>query len=275
MTEPKILQISQFRQELAPRPKDSHKGMNGHVLVVGGELGFSGAPRMAAEAALRVGAGLVSVATRKAHAFAINMVRPEIMSHGVENEKALASLIDKATVIVLGPGLGRSAWSKKLFTAVLKSKRPLIVDADGLNLLAEKPMKKNDWILTPHVGEAARLLKVTPIDIQRDRIDAIQKLQKKYGGVVVLKGSQTLVKDDKQLVVSEAGNPGMASAGMGDVLSGVIGGLLAQHFSIFNAAGCGVLVHALAGDKAAALYGERGIIATDLYPFLHQLVNFS
>ena len=256
MNKPITLHISQFKQAFSARPKEAHKGIFGHVLVVGGENGFAGAARMAAEAALRVGAGLVSVATRKAHAFTINVACPEIMSHGVEDEKSLTLLMKKATVIVVGPGLGRSTWGKKLLKSVLKSKKPLLVDADALNILAEKPICKSDWILTPHVGEAARLLNVIPEKIEADRCAAIQALQKKFGGIVVLKGAGSLVKGPEAFSICEAGNPGMASGGMGDVLSGVIGGLLAQHFSLFNAAACGVLIHAMAGDLAAREKGN-------------------
>lgn len=268
------LDMKQFAEVLKPRKRDAHKGLYGHILVVGGEYGYSGAVRMAAEAALRVGAGLVSVATRPEHAFTLNIMRPEIMSHGVNNERALKPLADKATVIIIGPGLGQSLWSKKLLQCVLKSKKPLIVDADALNLLAKKPVKYGDWVLTPHPGEAARLLKISSEKVQSDRLSAVKKIQAKFGGVCVLKGHGSLIMGgDEAPSLCKAGNPGMATAGMGDILSGVIGGLAGQQLSLLIAAQLGVLIHATAGDLVAKQNGERGMIATDLLPFLHRLVN--
>lgn len=270
-----VLELKQFSHFLQPRARDANKGQFGHVLVVGGDYGFSGASRMAGEAALRVGAGLVSIATRPEHALVLNIARPELMCHGISSSQDLEPLIARANVIVVGPGMGRSPWAQKLLYTVLKSeKNVVVVDADGLNLLAEKPVKKSNWILTPHPGEAARLLKKTAQEIQQDRIKAITELQQKYGGVAVLKGAGTLVLGpDSGLFICKAGNPGMASGGTGDILSGVIGGLLAQGLSLIDAAKLGVLVHAMAGDLAAKEKGERGMIAMDLIPFLRQLVN--
>lgn len=267
------LHLSHFVQYLSRRPKDSHKNNFGHVLVVGGEWGFSGAVRMASEAALRVGAGLVSVATRKDHAFVLNSSRPELMCHGISSARSLNSLIAKATVIIIGPGLGQSPWAKALVAAIFKCKQPLVVDADALHLLAEKPQKKNNWILTPHPGEAAHLLKITNAAVQANRLSAVKLLQKKFGGVAVLKGAGTLVDGPDSIpAICTAGNPGMATAGMGDILSGVIGGLLAQQIPLIAAAKLGVLIHGLAGDRAAK-EGERGMIASDLLPHLRFLVN--
>ena len=266
------LHLEQFQNYLKPRARDSHKGDFGHVLIIGGDVGFSGAVRMAAEAALRVGAGLVSVATRPEHAFMINAERPEIMSHAVSSVVSLNVLLEKATTIVLGPGLGRSKWSQTLFNAVIKCEQPMVVDADGLNLLAEKPFKKSNWILTPHAGEAGRLLKKTPAEIQSDRESQVKLLQKEYDGFVVLKGAGSLIAGPSLLAMCEAGNPGMATGGMGDVLSGVLGGLIAQKIPLNIASKLGVLIHAMAGDMAAKM-GERGMIASDLMPFLRKIVN--
>lgn len=275
MNEPiEKLHLTQFASYLKPRPRDGYKGLYGHVLVVGGDYGFSGAIRMAAEAALRVGVGLVSIATRVEHAAMLNILRPELMCHGVSSEKGLAKYLDKATVVVIGPGLGQSSWAKKLLSQVIKSKKPLVVDADALNILASKPLKYTNWILTPHPGEAARLLKKKTTEIQSDRLSAIKALQEKMGGVCVLKGAGSLIlASNEPIAICDAGNPGMATAGMGDVLSGVIGGLLAQDIPLFDAAKLGVLIHAEAGDLAAK-EGQRGMIATDLFPFLRRLVNF-
>ncbi len=267
------LQLNQFKDYLKPRQRAAHKGDFGHVLVVGGDYGFSGAVRLAAEAALRVGAGLVSVATRPEHALTLNVMRPEMMCHGIRTMKEFQALCKKATVIVIGTGMGRSAWAKQLLAASIKTKKPLVVDADALNLLAEKPTHYPNWILTPHPGEAARLLKTTTDEVQHDRVTAIRKLQNKYAGVCILKGAGSLVLGpNSTITMCDQGNPGMASGGMGDVLSGVIGGLVAQHIPLDIAAQLGVVVHAAAGDLAAR-DGERGMLALDLMPYLRKLVN--
>lgn len=261
------------RTPLPRRDRCAHKGSCGHVLIVGGELGYSGAARMAGEAALRVGAGLVSIATRPEHSGLMNLGRPELMCHGVEAAGQLAVLLAKADVVVVGPGLGQSAWAKALFNAALASGKPMVIDADGLNLLADAPTAKSNWILTPHPGEAARLLNCSTVDIQQDRFAAASSLQASYGGVVILKGAGTLIASEHQLAVSNTGNPGMASGGMGDVLAGVIAGLLAQGLSLQDAAQQGVYNHGLAADLAAEKDGERGLLAGDLMPYLRQLVN--
>jgi hydroxyethylthiazole kinase-like uncharacterized protein yjeF len=267
------LALFRFATYLQPRPREFHKGDAGHLLIVGGNQGFAGAVILAGEAALRTGAGLVSIATRVEHAGFLSVSRPELMCHGVAAESDLSPLLEKADVIVVGPGLGQTAWSKMLLTAVLTSEKPVLVDADGLNLLAENPLKKSNWILTPHPGEAARLLKQTVESVQHNRVASVQKIQNVFGGVSILKGMGSLiVGESSEPVICTAGNPGMATAGMGDVLSGVIGGLLAQGLPLEIGAQLGVLMHALAGD-AAAEHGERGMIASDLMGYLREVVN--
>lgn len=258
------------------RKRTAHKGDFGHVLVIGGDYGMGGAVHMAAEAAARAGAGLVSVATRKEHIAAINRIRPEIMCHNIDNHATLSKLIKQATIIAIGPGLGQSAWSKKIFSKILNTaiKKTLIIDADALNLLAQKKFKSNFWILTPHPGEAGRLLNVSTVDIQNDRLNAIQKLQKKYGGLIVLKGANTLIYDGQNIPsICQAGNPGMATGGMGDILTGLIAGLAAQKIALNKAAELGVSLHAEAGDLATKEYGERGLLATDLLLYVRKLLN--
>ncbi|MGZ4955874.1 MAG: NAD(P)H-hydrate dehydratase [Methylobacter sp.] len=272
----KSLEASATRVVKVPLPRrsrDAHKGNCGHVLIVGGELGYSGAVRMAGEAALRVGAGLVTIATRAEHSGLMNLNRPELMCHGVETPEQLITLLAKIDVVVVGPGLGQSDWAKALLNAAISAEKPMVIDADGLNLLAAAPTIKPDWILTPHPGEAARLLKCSTADIQQDRFAAALSLQAGYGGVAVLKGAGTLIASGRQLAVSNTGNPGMASGGMGDVLSGVIAGLLAQGLSMQDAAQQGVYNHGLAADLAVEKDGERGLLACDLMPYLRQLVN--
>lgn len=259
---------------ISPRPRDAHKGLFGHVLVIGGDYGMAGAVRMTGEAAARVGAGLVSVATRPEHIAAVVATRPELICHGIQQTNELTQLLQRATVIALGPGLGQSDWSQALFAYSVTAKQPKIVDADALNLLAQQPQQRTDWILTPHVGEAARLLNCTTAEIQHDRLAAAQALQNKFKGVIVLKGAGTIViGPDHQPTICQAGNPGMASGGMGDVLTGVIAGLVAQGLSWLQAAELGVYLHATAGDLAAQAMGERGLLATDLMSYLHKQVN--
>ncbi|PJD93317.1 MAG: NAD(P)H-hydrate dehydratase [Legionella sp.] len=263
------LSLEEIYSYLKPRPNDAHKGMFGRVLVIGGDYGMPGAVRLAAESALRVGAGLVTVATRKAHVTAIMSGRPELLCYGMNSSfKLLPQLLQQATVIVLGPGLGQSAWSKRLFQAILNSDRPMVIDADGLNWLARHPhiSKSKNWILTPHPGEAARLLGGSIGDVQSDRYAALRALEQRYGGVIVLKGAGTLIGTANQdLRHCLAGNPSMATAGMGDVLSGMIAGLLAQGLTPWEAAQAGVMMHATAGDRAAAQRGSRVLLASDLF----------
>jgi len=257
---------------LPRRDRCSHKGNYGHVLIVGGDSGYSGAARLAGEAALRVGAGLVSIATRAEHAGLMNLNRPELMCHGVESARQLAGLLEKVSVVVIGPGLGQSDWAKELFMATITAQKLLIIDADGLNLLARSPVKNPDWILTPHPGEAARLLSCSTAGIQQDRFAAVAAIQAKYDGIAILKGAGTLIASENDCAVSTTGNPGMASGGMGDVLAGVIAGLLAQGLSLKNAAQQGVHIHGLAADLAADKDGERGLLASDLMPYLRRVV---
>ncbi|MGR8941199.1 MAG: NAD(P)H-hydrate dehydratase [Gammaproteobacteria bacterium] len=262
-----------LHKPMRPRERCGHKGNMGHVLVVGGDLGYSGAARMAGEAALRVGAGLVSIATRPEHAGLMNLNRPELMCRGVDDGTELIPLLEKADVVVLGPGLGQGRWGQSLFDAALRSDKMIVLDADGLNLLAASPTCKPDWILTPHPGEAGRLLQVSAASVQQDRFAAAAALRATYGGVAVLKGAGSLIASGEDIGVSTTGNPGMASGGMGDVLSGVIAGLWAQGMSARDAAEQGVFLHGRAADLAAVKDGERGLLATDLLPFLRQLVN--
>jgi ADP-dependent NAD(P)H-hydrate dehydratase / NAD(P)H-hydrate epimerase len=263
---------NEWRPRLAPRARTAHKGDHGHVLIVGGAPGMGGAVRLAAEAALRSGAGLVSVAVSPEVAHALNIGRPEIMSHAVHTPVDLAPLVARATVIALGPGLGQSSWAVSMWAALRDCAQPLILDADALNLLARDPALRADWILTPHPGEAARLLgDRDTAAIARDRLAAVAALQSRYGGTVVLKGAGTLVQAAALNVIA-GGNPGMATGGMGDVLTGVIAALVAQGLAGADAAAAGAALHAAAGDAAAAA-GERGLLASDLLPWLRTLVN--
>lgn len=266
-----LLQSDADLRVLGVRPRTAHKGRFGHVLVVGGDHGMAGAALMAGRAALRAGAGLVSVATRADHAAALTAAQPELMVHAVERVEALDPLLKAADVVALGPGLGQDEWARALYARVIAAEVTVLLDADALNLLARLPRRREDWILTPHPGEAARLLQCSAADIQARRIDSLHALRERYGGTVVLKGAGTAVSGEWPRICP-CGNPGMAVGGMGDVLSGVIVGLWAQGQPAQEAAALGVLAHALAGDRAA-VRGERGLLPTDLLAELRAVVN--
>lgn len=255
---------------LPKREKDASKGDFGHALIIGGDYGMAGAVRMAGEACARVGAGLTSVVSHEDHVASIITERPELMAHG---EKDLHDLLKKANVIAIGPGLGTGEWGQQLLATVLATDLPIIMDADALNLLAQQKTKIANWILTPHPGEASRLLACSIDDIQQDRTKAAKALQKTYGGVVVLKGAGTVVcGENHPIFINTTGNPGMASGGMGDVLTGVITGFVAQGLHLYDAACLGVYCHGKAGDLAAEK-GERGLLATDVIAHLRDVVN--
>ncbi|MGF6419861.1 hydroxyethylthiazole kinase-like uncharacterized protein yjeF [Stenotrophomonas sp. AN71] len=258
---------------LPPRRANTHKGESGHVLCVGGNHGSGGAIAMAAEAALRAGAGLLSLGTRRDHVGPMLARLPEAMTHALEDSGALPRLLDKANVVAIGPGLGQDEWAHALFARVLASTKPLVVDADALNLLAQDPRALPAAILTPHPGEAARLLGCSTAEIQADRYACAQALAERFHAVVVLKGAGTIVAaSGHRPRLIAAGNPGMAVGGMGDLLTGIIAGLRAQGLAAFDAAAAGALLHALAGDVAAA-NGARGLLPTDLLAPLRRLAN--
>ena len=256
-----------------PRSRTAHKGQHGHVLVIGGGEGMAGAARLAGEGALRSGAGLVSLATHPDHAAFAGATCPELICHAVATAQELRALIKSASVLLVGPGLGRSTWAKSLLAAVLEASQPLVIDADALNLLASAPARRTNQVLTPHPGEAARLLHQDTATIQRDRFAAAQAITQQYGGTTVLKGAGSVIYADGQLpVICAAGNPGMATAGTGDVLAGVIAALIAQGMETSAAAVAGVCAHACAGDAAAA-QGERGMLARDVIAELRGVLN--
>lgn len=258
---------------LPTRAPNVHKGNFGHVLIIGGDFGFPGAPVLAALGALRVGAGLVTLASHQATITGINAYHPEIMCHAIDEPNALDSILTKATVIVLGPGLGRTAWSQDIYNRVITTQLPLVLDADGLFFLSQQPCKNLHRVLTPHPGEAAAMLNQTQLAPIAQRTKVLSELITKYNSTVVLKGAGTLVASPHSATeICTAGNPGMASGGMGDLLAGIIAGLIAQGMSPDLAARLGVCVHAMAGDSAAQ-FGQRGIIATDLLLPIQQLMS--
>jgi len=256
------------------RPRDGHKGSFGRVLVVGGDIGMPGAVRLAAEAACRMGAGLVTIATRCEHAALIAAARPELIVRGVEGSGELRTLAAASDVIAIGPGLGCGSWGQAMLREALDLQRPLIVDADALNLLARDPVQRDDWVLTPHPGEAARLLGCDSAEVQDDRLRAAAELVRRYAGVCVLKGAGTLIaagEDAPRLCVD--GGPALAVPGSGDVLTGAIAGLRAQGMTADGAARLGVWLHARAGDQCARREGARGIMAGELCGWLRVELN--
>jgi NAD(P)H-hydrate epimerase len=270
------LQLQDCLQNLPELPQHAHKGLLGNVLVVGGDRGMGGASLMAAEAAARCGAGLVSVATRAEHVAGIISRRPEIMARSVESPDELAELLGRSSVVACGPGLGQSPWSEQMLAAAVSGGQPVVLDADALNLLAGGRVlperHRDNWVLTPHPGEAARLLECRTSEVQADRFAAARELQARFGGAVVLKGAGSLICAGEHVHVSSYGNPGMASGGMGDVLSGVIAGLLGQGLSPLQAACLGACLHGRAADLAAG-DARRGLLATDLMPHLRALLG--
>lgn len=273
---PRLVRIVEYeiQQALPRRARASHKGDFGRVLIVGSGAGMPGAIRLAGEACLRVGAGLVTVAVAPENVLAVAAGRPELICLPLTSESVLTEAIERSSVVAVGPGLGQSAWARMALACVLGSEKPLVVDADALNLIAESHASPRDnWILTPHPGEAGRLLGVPTDEIQRDRLTALDRLIERYHGTIVLKGAGTLVGSSSRIPgLCERGNPGMASAGMGDVLTGAVAGILAQCRDPWLAARVGVLVHAMAGD-AVARSGERGLLAGDVARELHHCVN--
>ncbi|MCQ4304007.1 bifunctional ADP-dependent NAD(P)H-hydrate dehydratase/NAD(P)H-hydrate epimerase [Stutzerimonas frequens] len=256
---------------VAPRSPTAHKGSFGQVLVIGGDLGTGGAALLSAEAALRCGAGMVTLATRPEHVGASLVRRPEVMCSGVESTYSLTALLERADVLVVGPGLGQAPWGRSLISAAAQREQPQVWDADALNLLASGAVElPSGCLITPHPGEAARLLQCSVGEVQADRPAAARALAQRYGCVALLKGAGTLIAaPDGRLALCDRGHPAMASAGLGDVLAGVLGALLAQQLAPFEAACLGAWLHASAGERLGTL--GRGLAASDLIPVIRQL----
>lgn len=278
----RLIDTASLALRLPTRSRDTHKGQAGHVLVVGGGPGMPGAARLAGEGALRAGAGRVTVCSAPESAAAIVAGRAELMVRGIDDASALVPLLGTVDAVALGPGLGQSAWAHAIFDTVLQASRaralPLVIDADALNLLAmSEPTQAGraetgkvalpaHCVLTPHPGEAARLLGRDAAFVQADRPAALAQLQSRYAqATVVLKGAGTLVSAAVP-GLCVAGHPAMAAPGMGDVLTGMIAALLAQSMGAQDAANAAVLWHALAGERAAR--ADRGLLASELVQHL-------
>jgi NAD(P)H-hydrate epimerase len=274
-----LLRYGDLQPLLGPRRPTAHKGSAGRAVIVGGEHGFAGAVRMAGEATACIGAGLTTVATRAAHVTGLLSARPELMARSVERGRDLAELLGAATVVGVGPGLGTGAWGRELLQAVLEAPCALVLDADALNLLsmdagygAGLHGGQRAAVLTPHPGEASRLLGVGVAEVERDRPAAARALSERLGVVVLLKGRGTVVVSPGQApVICDGGHPAMASGGMGDVLTGVVCGLLAQGMPAPDAAVRGALIHARAAYRVAMARGlQRGLLAQQLMPELQR-----
>jgi hydroxyethylthiazole kinase-like uncharacterized protein yjeF len=259
---------------LPRRAATSHKGNHGRLLLIGGDDGYGGAILMAAQAAARIGVGRFTIVTRDNHIAPFLTQLPEAMIRSVDtpNSAEFQQLLQQSDAIVIGPGLGQREWGRELLSATLSVNCPMIIDADGLNLLAEHKQQKPNWVLTPHPGEAGRLLAKSVADVENNRYQTISELQANYAGTIILKGAGTLIANSDHTTVCIDGNPGMATAGMGDVLSGIVGSLMAQGLEPNLAARTAVALHAKAADIAAQ-QGEKGLLATDLLGPLRQLVN--
>ncbi|MFV1992772.1 MAG: NAD(P)H-hydrate dehydratase [Acidiferrobacterales bacterium] len=248
--------------------RDTHKARQGHVLVLGGDKSMAGAAAMAGQAAYRCGAGLVRVLCHETSLTQVSF-SPEIMVTGTSDKTPIPkNVFAKANALVLGPGLGQRPWGLSLFSKALDQESlPMVVDADGLRWLAANPQYRHNWVLTPHAGEAAALLGVNTIIIESDRLLAARQISEKYGGSCILKGAGSVITDaaEDQVRIVRAGNPGMATGGMGDVLSGIIAALMGLGLSPFNSAVTGAWIHGNAADQAAIVMGERGLMATDLF----------
>lgn len=258
---------------LAARPRCAHKGQFGHLLVIGGDRGLGGAALLSAQSALRAGAGLVSLATREEHVSAALARLPEVMVQGVASTYQLPELVARADVLVVGPGLGQAAWGRSLLSVAAASDRAQVWDADALNLLAAGEVKAPaELVITPHPGEAARLLGCSSAEVQADRAAAALALAERYRAVAVLKGAGSLVAaPDGRLALCDRGHPAMAGAGLGDVLAGLIGALRAQGLDGYAAACLAVWLHASAGERLGAQ--GRGLAASDLIPVIRELLE--
>lgn len=262
---------------LKPRPKNSHKGMFGTVTVIGGAAGMVGAAILAGRAALKMGAGRVRIGLLAGKMPLVDMRMPELMLHPAS---AVLQYSDPG-VVVIGCGLGNSLSAHKLLHDAIRMETPLVLDADALNLIAQRPdlrtmllARTAPTLSTPHPGEAARLLDCSIEEAQHDRIRTVLSLVQKLGGCVVLKGAHSLCATrDDQLHVNQTGNPGMSSAGMGDVLSGMIAAFVAQGIPAYDALLLAVYLHGAAGDELAKQQAALGMSATEVTEWARWLLN--
>ena len=270
------------------RKPDTHKGHYGHILILGGSPGLTGAVCLSARAALRIGVGLVTTGVPKTLNNIFEVKLTEAMSLPLADSKGYLTLasfkeikkfLPKIDVIVVGPGVSAKQSVQKLVTKVVKDiDKPMVIDADGITALASNlsilsKRKSRHLVLTPHFGEFSRLVKLNTDKIKKARKELVKKFSLRYNLTLVLKGHHTLVSNGNRFFVNNTGNPGMATAGSGDVLSGVIAGLISQGLSCFEAARVGVYLHGLAGDFAAQEKSENCLIASDIIENLPKAVK--
>tara|TARA_B110000444_G_scaffold249710_1_gene275192 strand:+ start:5185 stop:6705 length:1521 start_codon:yes stop_codon:yes gene_type:complete len=276
-----LMSVDDLLEYFPETEADVHKNQRGHCMVIGGDYGAGGASLLAAQACLHVGAGLTSHATKPEHVSASLVRQPEIMACGVVSGQELEPLLDRPTVLVMGPGLGRSSWSEQMLQKAMSMNVPMVVDADALNIIADgrvvTDVLNRSWVMTPHPGEAARLLGASVAEVEADRFTAVRTLQQKYNAVILLKGAGTLICGDQSrpIQVCPYGNSAMATAGMGDILSGVIGALIAQGMDLQTATELGCCIHSKAADMAVDELGHRGLVASDLLAFFRSILNQS
>lgn len=269
-----IIQGQNSIPESPIRHATSHKGDIGLLLTIGGNEGMPGAIRLASESALRSGASLVAVCCHPNNHAVVFNGRPELMIAPHETLQLENShFYQKTKVMLCGPGLARNSWSKAIFNQVLTSRKPCVIDADALHLLAENSQRRENWVLTPHPGEAAALLNCSIAEVEQDRFEAVRSISQQYGGVCVLKGAGSLISDGESVWINISGNSGMASGGMGDVLSGIIAALMMQLSDTTAAACLAVYLHGCAADIIAERKGKIGMLASDLFPEIQQLIN--
>jgi hydroxyethylthiazole kinase-like uncharacterized protein yjeF len=255
------LQARDIRHMIPRRPAESQKGKNGHLLIVAGSEGMTGAAYLCAMGALKTGAGLVTVCGPQAVRKIIAVCLPEAMTVSTKNLRGYLRR-RKITTLGVGPGLGVGAAQKKLITELIRAKLPMVLDADGLNNSRPADVKNKSVIITPHPGELAKFLGQSIARIQSDRSGVACDTARRLGIVCVLKGHRTVISDGRNTFINPTGNQAMATGGMGDILTGMIAALLAQGLSLFDAACAGVYLHGLAGDLARI--SDRGLLASDV-----------
>jgi NAD(P)H-hydrate epimerase len=275
------LSFDDIKINIPKRRENSHKGNHGKLLIIAGDEGFGGAGIMSSESGLKTGAGLVRLLTRKSHISASLARNPEVMVSGADNAQDIEANLEWPDAVVAGPGMFENYWSEqilyKLLLSISDNGTPTLLDAGALRLLTHMAFSKiklpGETVLTPHPGEAAEMLKVTVKEIQRNRIKSAKALQQKYGCIIVLKGNGTIICNKNDIYLCSAGGPELAVAGSGDILSGVIGSLIAQGLTPFDAAKTGVVIHARAGEEFANDVGRIGLAAVELIPYIRKFLN--
>jgi len=277
----KELSFEDIKRNIPKRKENSHKGDHGKLLIIAGDEGYGGAGIMSSESGLKTGTGLVRLLTRKSHVSASLTRNPEVMVSGADNAQDIEANLEWPDAVVAGPGMFLNYWSEqilyKLLFTIADKGTPTLLDAGALRLLCLKAFSKinlhSDMVLTPHPGEAAEMLKVTTNEIQINRIQSAKALQKKYGCIIVLKGNGTIICNENDVYLCSSGGPELAVAGSGDILSGVIGSLIAQGLTPFEAAKTGVVIHALAGEEFANDVGKIGLAAGELISYIRKFLN--